>query len=140
MPVDTEQAQRTVYASVCVRGYRHGWGAKEYMARQVVKLFEEIAELADLILPPASELSRDIQLVSEVARDRFDNAPKEFWKQCALRFDARGLVPIKREAADVLIVLYNLASAIGEAEGRHFFNVATYAMEKSAEDVKRGVR
>lgn len=43
---DTRSAQERVAASVAARGYRDGWTAEQFAARQVCKLTEELAELA----------------------------------------------------------------------------------------------
>ena len=69
-------AQTATVASVARRGYLNDFTDDELLARQVVKLVEELGELVDYIETPDRELQQlfyEIGRVSERARIIFDN-------------------------------------------------------------------
>lgn len=124
--------QRTVYSQVAQRGYAEGWTPAQFAARQLVKLVEEVAELAAYInLPTDTDsgmgLYLNLQEAGAKARRLFDAEGREQWSGAHVYPQAAD------EAADVQIALYCLAEAIG-------LNAQDEAVRKSADDRRRGVR
>lgn len=154
--MDSLEAQREVVAAVKARGYWDGFNAEQVATRQVCKLAEELAELADNFVLPVinggpGEADIDpcscIQLAGEDARATFDM--KDIWdlRDAGLIEGADPDNPnvrqqfedIKSEMADCIVVLFNLAGALAQLTGEEFDPVAR-AVEKSTKDVERGVR
>lgn len=133
-------AQRQVAESVAKRGYRDGWTAEQFLARQVCKLVEELAELTLTIAKvwPGGRLYWPWQQIIDkaglAARLSFDD-PAE-WHDVAVM----DLAALKSEAADMQVVLFNIAAAIGELEGGQPFDVVQAAVDKATRDEARGVR
>lgn len=135
-------AQEQVAKNTADRGYRDGWTAEQFAARQVAKLTEELGELARYIafgglgshsLAQRMTLHVDIIGTGDQARWNFDD--QDGWSICEL-----GDMNIaKSELADIQVVVFNLAHALAEITGEPF-DVVQAAVEKSAADVERGVR
>lgn len=125
-------AQTIVAANVAARGYRDGWTAEQFVARQLAKLTEELAEVARQITPSTYEYCR--------LRDWLE-ALQDAGIAARLAFDERsewiGLIHISRlapaELADMQVVLFAAAAALD-------FDIAQAAIDKSSQDVARGVR
>jgi NTP pyrophosphatase (non-canonical NTP hydrolase) len=132
-------AQRKVADSVAKRGYRDGWTAEQFLARQVAKLTEELAELAQHVAKfyPGGRIGFNWQAklidAGDVARRDFDN-PAE-WHDCG----PVDLAALRDEAADILVVLFNIAEASNVIDGAAG-NVVQAAVDKAAGDEARGVR
>ena len=131
--------QAEIVANVDARGYRVKrdgirWTDEQYAARQVCKLGEELGELVTHVRILAGVRTYSPAWVYELGagrsecKDAFDN--EQQWKRNFLLAypDAAA-----SEAADMLVVLYNLADALG-------VDLNALALEKSKSDVERGVR
>lgn len=125
-------AQEIVAANVAARGYRDGWTAEQFVARQLAKLTEELGEAARLVTPASYE-HRNLDAWLEALQDagiaaRFAFDDKSAWT---------GLIHISRlapaELADMLVVLFAAAEALD-------FDIVQAAIDKSSTDVARGVR
>lgn len=126
-------AQQAVAANVAQRGYRDGWTDEQFAARQVAKLIEEAAELAETVhtytIPRG--LSRwwksTMHEAGKLSRTIFDGDVM-FWDRISLDTNRA-----KAELTDVVVAALTLAQALG-------FDVCQAAVEKSAVDVARGKR
>ena len=122
--------QAEIAANVAARGYREGWKRGQFIARQVCKLTEEQAEASTHVRRPASNgpiWKREQEEAGESARLTFDN--KDAWDDVFI-LDTDGL---SSELADILVVLYSAAAALG-------VDLNEMALEKSQADIERGVR
>lgn len=124
-------AQGQTVASVARRGYLRGFNDDELFTRQVVKLAEELGELADSIDTPDKELQQlfhDLGKAGMRARIIFDNP--------ALVIDAtiNDTQAAISELTDAQVVLAVAAHALGIPD------VMFAASQKAANDEARGVR
>lgn len=127
----TKGLQRAVGTAVAARGYRRGWTAEQFAARQVAKLQEELAELAELVhLPKALPLQ--IEIAGDGARRMFDDAA--VWGGDR-NWD---IGKAKRELSDLLVVALTLANTFDELAPP--YDVLEEALAKATADVGRGVR
>jgi hypothetical protein len=140
-------AQEQVAAAVAARGYRDPYTAYQFLARNIVKMAEELAEAANwLILDPVEPdfgQSKDTMeamfgLVGALARTRFDVKEGALWYD-ASRPTAYACEKIAKELADMQVVLFNAAQAFGQVRGEPF-DVVQSALDKATADVTRGVR
>jgi hypothetical protein len=106
------EAQRKVADSVAKRGYRDGWTAEQFLARQVCKLVEELAELTLTVAKiwPGGRLywawQQRLDKAGIAARLSFDD-PAEWADVAVLDINAA-----MEEAADMQVFLFNIAAAI----------------------------
>jgi len=132
--------QKRVAQAVADRGYRDGWTAEQYAVRQILKLGEELGELAACIhaLNKVEDYSFEPTFVKEIrhtgwlCREIFDNLHK----------DAQFVVntaQTRKEAPDIQVSLFTLAEALAELDGQPF-DVVSAAMDKATADVARGKR
>lgn len=125
-------AQEIVAANVAARGYRDGWTAEQFVARQLAKLTEELSEVVcDVAFPSSNTRGVDWRVSVSMAglsgRWLFDDRPA--WENISLDDpDA-----IRAELADMQVVLFAAAQALD-------FDIAQAAIDKSSADVARGVR
>jgi NTP pyrophosphatase (non-canonical NTP hydrolase) len=124
-------AQEIVAANVAARGYRDGWTAEQFVARQLAKMTEELGESLDQIgglsrLPDLDWLTAGYN-VGMTARQLFDH--KQIWGSVYLE----NTDLLRSELADMLVVLFAAAAALD-------FDVIQAAIDKSGADVARGVR
>ena len=126
-------AQEIVAANVAARGYRDGWTAEQFVARQLCKMTEELAEAVRCITPESAVYQNRfddwyglIQDAGRCARGAFDD--HESWQYL---FHLSKYTPA--ELADMLVVLFAAAQALD-------FDVVQAAIDKSSADVARGVR
>ena len=124
--------QETVADLVSERGYREGWTPAQFIARQVAKLAEELAELACHVRMPVA-LTRSIALLGLVARKCFDD--ESIWPKST----SCAVWPTQEELADIQVVVFCIAEALGEASNKPF-DVSEAALEKARADAIRGVR
>ena len=127
--------QAEIVANVDARGYRVKrdgirWTDAQYAARQVCKLGEEFGELTwwvtwNCIRPYWHGTA---QTLRDECKIDFDET-EQFWANVAINSPDQAAA----EAADMLVVLYNLADALG-------VDLNALALEKSRADVERGVR
>lgn len=126
--------QGYVASLVDERGYHDGWTPEQFAARQVAKLQEELAELADAFFLPDDEgayLQTMMSKTGTIARETFKRGN---WHQAQpIRIDEA-----IDELADLQVVIFVLAEELARLAGRPV-NVIRAAMDKSEADVKRGV-
>jgi len=124
-------AQGQTVASVARRGYLDGWTDGELLARQVVKLAEELAELAECIDgddPVLLDFLRIVRRLNKPARRLFDQLDAFVGAECVNTKQARS------ELTDCAVVLAVAAHALGIPD------VMFAASVKARQDVTRGVR
>jgi NTP pyrophosphatase (non-canonical NTP hydrolase) len=125
-------AQEIVAANVAARGYRDGWTAEQFVARQLAKLTEEIGEAVEQVHPgeAPSALYRWFDHAGDAykaARRVFDTP--DLWRKTYI-IDPNA---VRSELADMLVVLFAAAQALD-------FDAVQAAIDKSSADVARGVR
>lgn len=123
-------AQTQIAAAVAQRGYLDGWTADEVTARQVVKLAEELGELASTIetdSPLLAMMLADITKTAQRARMTFDTPSAFVGATCHT-------LPAIYEATDCAVVLAVLAHAL------EIPDIMFAASVKANNDVARGVR
>lgn len=112
-------AQSRVRDAVEARGYRDGWTDEQFLARQVCKLQEELAELCRPIVDMPEGLDDTIASTGSFARMAFDEIDK--WHavdMMAMARPTRGWQEnMKKEAADCLVVLFNIAATLERISG-----------------------
>ena len=124
-------AQAQTVASVARRGYLDGWNDDELLARQVVKLLEELGELASTIEtddPAMSEFFASIVRAGKQARYVFDHPA---WFAGATIADTKAA---RHELVDCEVVLAVMAHALDVPD------LAFAASQKALADEVRGVR
>ena len=141
---ESQKPQRQVYNNVAARGYTEGWTDEQFAARQVAKMQEELGELSYLFSgEPTIFLDSGLQerlfdLIDDAGAESgrmFDNHGE--WKNAAVSDIERA----KKELADIQVVVFCLAEALSKLDaGAEPFDVVATAVEKSGEDVERGVR
>lgn len=129
------ETQKAIVAAVDARGYLDGWTPAQLGARQVVKLTEELEELADGVLlysddGSADNLAFDLHLMADRARAAFNQG-------CCGR--VLNVDEVVAEAADCYVVLSVLTHALEQMLGREI-DLEALALAKATGDVKRGVR
>lgn len=129
--------QEQVYRAVVARGYRNDWTAEEFLARNLAKMQEELAEATQFV--NVANLNGAIQTVGDYSRWCFDIGARSFWQQpikdwCSDRIDL-----LQGELADMQVVLFCLAAALDEISDGGF-DVIEAALHKATQDVERGVR
>jgi len=126
--------QREVYENIVRRGYRKGWNANQFAARQVCKLVEELGELASaLSFTYNYHWHSMVKKVGIAARFAFDHDTG------AIGEIGIEVEQAKSELADLQVVVFCLAAALAELDGQPF-DVVAAAVAKSASDIERGVR
>ena len=130
-----DRLQARVAAAVARRGYRRGWTPVAFFARQVVKLQEELGEVVEAMAwrMPIHAAAR-ILAAADVARLEFrighdwprEDPPREV------------LEKLREELADLQVVVYNMATALGEMLGEDV-DSGREAAAKAERDVERGV-
>ena len=143
--------QQRVYDAVCARGYRAGWTPQQFLARQIAKLQEELAEASYSVTLNSDDLARDLQErairpamdtgidhlildAGEAARRAFGDP--SYWGHVEMMIEPEY---IRRELADMLVVIFCAVEALREIDGQEF-DVIEAALDKSTADVARGVR
>lgn len=126
--------QREVYENIVRRGYRDGWNANQFAARQVCKLAEELGELArTLTFSYYFPYWHDsVKRAGHSARNAFDDAGS----RNGVEIDVE---QAKKELADLQVVVFCLAEVLAELDGKPF-DVVEAAEIKSASDIERGIR
>jgi len=122
-------AQEIVAANVAARGYRDGWTVEQFVARQLAKLTEELAEATACVSDPGwRHLWRDMLFeAGAYVREDFDRPM--LWDTITVRDPGT----LRAELADMQVVIFAAAEALG-------LDVVQAAIDKSAADVVRGVR
>lgn len=123
---------RRPYNAVKARGYRDGWTAEQFAARQVVKLQEELGELSTWFnLPFVMNCIHD---AGGAAAYIFDD--KETWEALAMQ---TAVEPALEEIADMLIVIDCLIAGLEEITGEEI-DMQKIVEKKAFADIERGVR
>lgn len=141
--MDSRKAQKLIAEATDRRGYRIGWRLDQFVARQIAKLQEELAEMAQHASDnrdygdEGTDLEFRIQQAGQKARQIFDTPL--WWATSGFKDDERSLEAIRREATDCMVVLFNIAAAVDEMS-EHPFDIVEEAVAKAKADVKRGVR
>lgn len=137
-----KEIQNLVAEAIEQRGYRKDWTDAQFLARQIAKLQEELAEMAYHVRDDVyagddqTELELRIQTAGSRAKAYFDG---NWFHTAGLRDDSvETREAIKSEAADCLVVLFNIAAVIEQITGEPF-DLVTAALQKARSDVKRGV-
>lgn len=142
--MDTHTAQTKVAEAIKLRGYRKGWTPVQFLVRQVVKLQEELSELASLVTENASVYGYEtdfgfaVRRAGQQARNLFDDTFSWYYARMTHETE-QGVEDLKAEAADCMVVLLNVAAAIEEITGDQF-DLVQAALRKARIDVPRGVR
>ena len=124
-------AQAQTVASVARRGYLNGWTDDELVARQVVKLAEELGELADLVVmddPQLDSFFGALVTIRDDAKKLFDNPAHFVGAKC---LDTQRAIS---ELTDCQVVIHVAAHAL------HIPDVGYSAQVKALADEQRGVR
>ena len=124
--------QNQVAENTAARGYRDGWTAEQFAARQVCKMVEELDELDACFGSYGHGWRYDLEISAQNARDKFDS---DVWDDVEIWQVKKA----QQELADLQVVIFNRAAALGEIAGEPF-DVVHAAVAKSAADVERGVR
>lgn len=140
-------SQKDIYEAVQKRGYVDPYSHETFIARQIVKLAEEVGELfenLDVDLSATQEmqgLQGAVEAVRVLARTVFSDP--DAWKPGSgiglLDVRPVGLKYVRKEAADAAVVLACLAEAIDRLDVQPF-DLEQAALEKATADVERGVR
>jgi len=130
--------QQQVAENTAARGYRDGWTAEQFAARQVCKLVEELQELnlhiwSSHSLADAPYWESLLDRAGDNAKSHFDN--EHAWHSICID----GVDEAKSELSDIQVVVFNLAAALAEITGEPF-DVVQAAVDKSAADIERGKR
>ena len=124
-------AQAQTVAAVAQRGYLDKWTDGELLARQIVKLAEELAELAECVEgddPVLADFLRIVRRLNKPARRLFDRREAFIGAECVNTKQARS------ELTDCAVVLSVAAHALDVPD------VMYAASVKARQDVVRGVR
>lgn len=126
--------QEIVAEAVRERGYRDGWTPAEFLARQLMKLQEELAEAAALVNIKGQDggWRYDAAHAGMRARLAFDRAQP-------LSVAVADPTKLRTELADIQVVLFNAAEALSFLL-EDFFDIEDAAIEKATSDITRGVR
>jgi hypothetical protein len=115
-----------IRANIGARGYLAGWDDEQLVARQFVKIVEELAEVFEHLLL-ARGIGEAVADVGKLAKQHFDN-PNAWQGAGVLDWDA-----LLAEVNDVQVVLSTALATL-----QH--NAVEGALAKSVDDVARGVR
>jgi len=142
---DLESIQRRIYDAVVRRGYRDGWTAEQFAARQVAKVAEELGELARHVHidhgdggSDHSTLAWSLTISAREGRRIFDDTDcnGHRWARTSV-IDARSALA---ELADIMVVACCMAEALGELCPDMDTDLMRAALQKADADVTRGVR
>jgi NTP pyrophosphatase (non-canonical NTP hydrolase) len=128
-------AQKAVAVATQQRGYRDGWTDEQFLARQIVKLQEELGEMAFPVWGVPHGLMAEIENIRANAQEVFDLVDPAAWDSVDIAF----IEEMKSEAADCLVVLFNIAAVLEQMTGKKF-DLVQEAVKKAEADINRGVR
>jgi hypothetical protein len=155
--------QSEVYNSVVDRGYREGYSAEQFIARQVAKLQEELWELAQRIDLPI-QVYRTIELAGKTSKEWFDKGKfslddtscatielagktsKEWFDKGKFSLDDTSCAVwgLQQELADIQVVVFCLAEELSKMQsaqgGVKRVDITKLALDKARKDVQRGIR
>lgn len=129
--------QSEVYNSVVDRGYREGYSAEQFIARQVAKLQEELWGLAQRIDLPI-QVYRTIELAGKTSKEWFDKG------KFSLDDTSCAVWGLQQELADIQVVVFCLAEELSKMQsaqgGVKRVDITKLALDKARKDVQRGIR
>ena len=129
--------QATVYQNCVKRGYRKGWTAEQFLARQILKMQEELGESSQYFALNSIAIFSSIAHTGKRAQKKFDDGRYGLFGE---DFAHPSVVDgFKKELADMQVVLFQMAAMVEEIEGEPF-SVVEAALKKSGKDIERGVR
>lgn len=134
--------QSKIAQLVTDRGCREGWTAEQFAARQVLKLTEELAGLFRWFNFLSAEAHRlRSRMIAPIgigyqAKHAGHTLEDEGHGRMAIYDNIR---PAKEELADIQIIVFCLAEALGEYEGKPF-DIVRAALDRAAEAVERRIR
>jgi hypothetical protein len=126
----------TLYEAVRERVYLEGYTPEQILARQVCKLQEELAELAEhMTMPQGTQgnVKGAILAAGLMARRAFDC---DIWHYEAAPLD---IARIRKELADMYVVLA-VAEQVLNTISDDRASIRMLALEKAYGDIERGVR
>ena len=133
-----DRLQARVAKATAKRGYRAGWTATQFLARQLAKIVEELGEVgAHLVGLVPSQFMYHLQDAADIGKYIFDARLPTDWGDWPMTEEA--MDKLAGELADVQVVLCNMAAALEELRGEPV-DLMKLAVEKAEADVKRGVR
>jgi len=143
--MNEKTAQDKVYTAVAERGYREGWSAEQFLARQLCKMVEEINEAQESVYHTDPTYDTRIHLdrtkedrlmwAARYAKVKFDNKEHPGWYGIGIE-DPQALID---ELADMQVVLFCAAAAAAELTGQPV-DIVQLAVDKATADIARGVR
>jgi hypothetical protein len=129
--------QSEVYNFVVDRGYREGYSAEQFIARQVAKLQEELWELAQRVDLPI-QVYRTIELAGKTSKEWFDKG------KFSLDDTSCAVWGLQQELADIQVVVFCLAEELSKMQsaqgGVKRVDITKLALDKARKDVQRGIR
>lgn len=133
--------QKEIFQAVVARGYMNGWLLRQFAARQILKLVEEVAEVVEYLVldeskPDAQTFRESIAAAGQAARRLFDQSPADR-PYFALDYD--NVKDLLKEAADVQVILCCLVESINRDTWLGF-DIMGEAHKKAVADISRGVR
>jgi NTP pyrophosphatase (non-canonical NTP hydrolase) len=128
--------QQVVYGHVEARGYTKGWTPEQFLVRNLFKIMEEVAEVTNHLSAQYYPAEDAIASAGARCREIFKEMPRdqEVWINNTDDYEH-----LKKELADVQVVLYCMASALEQITGKPF-DLDLEAVRKASSDVSRGVR
>lgn len=122
--------QDRVYEAIAARGDTNGWTREQFAARQMAKLVQEIAELAEHVRGGSKEWEwMMMSLRNAGTYARWALADADAWRNARIT-DLGALVC---ELPDVQVPVFCLATTVR-------LDIVRAAVEKAEADVERGVR
>ena len=127
--------QKEIYEAVVERGYKEAWTDEQFLARQAVKLGEELGELInELPFEVPNRALMNVLVAGQSCQWEFDYG---IWPETEIQ--EHRLRRILKEAADMQVVLCCLAEAAAVILGEEV-DLMDVAFGKARGDVVRGVR
>jgi hypothetical protein len=133
--------QSIVHENCRSRGYVNSWSYGAFLVRNVFKIIEEVWELYGTILvnKPTSIILTNIDFHLREAAIRAETQFIAAIKNQTPDINPVNMDDVKKELADVQVVVFNIAAALSELSGS-YFDVVQAAVDKSESDIKRGIK
>jgi NTP pyrophosphatase (non-canonical NTP hydrolase) len=134
---EATSTQEQVAAAVAARGYREGWTAEQFAYRQMLKMQEELGELARHMAKYHRSEGPEghIRHIGKNCGEWFDLVNEGGWVNARV-VNVEGA---RAELADIQVVVFALAAALSEIDGEPF-DVVQAALAKATKDIERGTR
>lgn len=133
--------QKQIYANVEARGYTEGWSQSQFLARNLFKLQEELAEVAEQVYPEGHCIITLEDFDSLCAIEKAGEMSRNTFKTSRFNYPVNVIDPssLAKELADCQVVLACMAETLGKITGEDI-DLMQVALEKSGADIERGVR